>query len=122
MDEQTNGTVIQNLTTLVLQIVFLPTELQLKSEHKPIQHLNDWKRKIVGLLTDSDPSREDPQIFWRRDAILSIAEEKDVRHSALFWVNWGVITDRIRSVGEGNVFTRVCPQGGGSVYRGDVGI
>ena len=53
-------------------------ELQLKSEHKPIQHLNDWKRKIVGLLTDSDPSREDPQIFWRRDAILSIVEEKDV--------------------------------------------
>ena len=58
---------------------FSLTELQLKSEHKPIQHLNDWKRKIVGLLTDSDPSREDPQIFWRRDAILSIAEEKDVR-------------------------------------------
>ena len=61
----------------------------MKSEHKPIQHLNDWKRKIVGLLTDSDPSREDPQIFWRRDAILSIAEEKDVRHSGYFLVGEG---------------------------------
>lgn len=69
-----------DVSFLVFEVFLLRSfaELQLKSEHKPIQHLNDWKRKIVGLLTESDPSREDPQIFWRRDAILSIAEEKDV--------------------------------------------
>ena len=53
-------------------------ELQLKPEHKPIQHLNDWKRRIVLMLTDQDPNKEEPQLFWRRDAILSIEEEKKV--------------------------------------------
>lgn len=55
-------------------------QLQLKPEHKPIQHLNDWKRRIVTMLTDQDPNREDPQLFWRRDAILSIDDEKKVKH------------------------------------------
>ena len=60
------------------------SELQLKPDHKPIQHLNDWKRKIVGMLTDMDPSREDPQLFWRRDAILSITDERKVRNKIQF--------------------------------------
>ncbi|ELT97767.1 hypothetical protein CAPTEDRAFT_226695 [Capitella teleta] len=55
-------------------------QLQLKPEHKPIQHLNDWKRKIVQLLTSWDPSREDAQLFWRRHASLSMTKEKMVRH------------------------------------------
>ena len=69
------------MTILDIICVVIITELQLKSEHKPIQHLNDWKRKIVGLLTDQDPAREDPQVFWRRDAILSINEEREVRNT-----------------------------------------
>ncbi|KAK2194018.1 hypothetical protein NP493_3g04010 [Ridgeia piscesae] len=55
-------------------------QLQLKSDHKPIEHLNDWKRKIVVMYTDKDPSHEDPNLVWRRDAIISIAEDKEVRH------------------------------------------
>jgi len=58
--------------------VLLLTELQLKSDHKPIEHLNDWKRKIVVMYTDKDPSHEDPNLVWRRDAIISIAEDKEV--------------------------------------------
>ena len=56
----------------------LSAELQLKSDHKPIEHLNDWKRKIVVMYTDKDPSHEDPNLVWRRDAIISIAEDKEV--------------------------------------------
>jgi len=61
-------------------------QLQLKSDHKPIQHLNDWRRLIVGLLTDQDPSREDPQLFWRRDAILSIEDEKKIRNQMTIYL------------------------------------
>jgi len=54
------------------------TELQLKPEHKPIQHLKNWKSRIVVMFTDQDPEKEDPQLFWRRDAILTIDMEKKV--------------------------------------------
>ena len=56
----------------------LAAELQLKSEHKPIQHLKNWKSRIVMMFTDQDPTKEDPQLFWRRDAILLIDIEKRV--------------------------------------------
>ena len=64
--------------SIILTNIFYFLELQLKPDHKPIQHLNDWKRRIVGQLTDADASREDPQLFWRRDAILTVEEEKKV--------------------------------------------
>lgn len=54
------------------------SELQLKPEHKPIQHLKNWKSRIVVMFTDQDPDKEDPQLFWRRDAILTIDMEKKV--------------------------------------------
>ncbi|XP_064646385.1 krev interaction trapped protein 1-like isoform X2 [Lineus longissimus] len=56
-------------------------QLQLKYDHKPIQHLNDWKRKIVGMLTDFDPQKEDPKLFWKRDARLTIVDERKIRHA-----------------------------------------
>jgi len=56
----------------------LIAELQLKPEHKPIQHLKNWKSRIVVMFTDQDPDKEDPQLFWRRDAILTIGMEKKV--------------------------------------------
>jgi len=58
--------------------VGLFTELQLKPEHKPVQHLKKWKSQIVVMFTDQDPAKEDPQLFWRRDAILTIDMEKKV--------------------------------------------
>jgi hypothetical protein len=33
------------------------------------------------MFTDQDPAKEDPQLFWRRDAILSIEMEKKVKNS-----------------------------------------
>jgi len=30
------------------------------------------------MFTDQDPDKEDPQLFWRRDAILTIGMEKKV--------------------------------------------
>jgi len=30
------------------------------------------------MFTDQDPEKEDPQLFWRRDAILTIDMEKKV--------------------------------------------
>ena len=53
-------------------------ELQLKQDHKPITHLNDWRRTIITKFTDQDPVKEVPQLFWRRDAILSITDERKV--------------------------------------------
>ena len=67
-----------NVTLYCTVLLNLPSELQLKSDHKPIEHLNDWKRKIVVMYTDKDPSHEDPNLVWRRDAIISIAEDKEV--------------------------------------------
>jgi hypothetical protein len=61
-----------------IRMLFFFTELQLKPEHKPIQHLNDWKRKIVQLLTTKDPSQEDAQLYWRRHASLNLEREKQV--------------------------------------------
>jgi len=58
--------------------LYLFTELQLKPEHKLTQHLKNWKSRIVVMFTDQDPEKEDPQLFWRRDAILTIDMEKKV--------------------------------------------
>ncbi|CAD5117322.1 DgyrCDS6108 [Dimorphilus gyrociliatus] len=51
-------------------------QLQLKKDHKPIQHLNDWKRRIVSILTDSKPVNEEPQLWWRKDVVKSIEYER----------------------------------------------
>ncbi|KAH3774356.1 krev interaction trapped protein 1-like [Dreissena polymorpha] len=55
-------------------------ELQLKPEHKPLEHMNSWKRKIVGNLTDGDPSTEEPHLKWRRNAKISLIVECEVTH------------------------------------------
>ncbi|KAL5005984.1 hypothetical protein ScPMuIL_017142 [Solemya velum] len=55
-------------------------ELQLKSEHKPMEQLHDWKRKIVKMLTDGQPSEETPELRWRRNAKLSLSKEREVHH------------------------------------------
>lgn len=53
-------------------------ELQLKPDHKPVQQLNDWQKKIIPRLTDFEPSMEKPELYLRRDALLPIEEEKKV--------------------------------------------
>ena len=42
------------------------------------------------MFTDQDPDKEDPQLFWRRDAILTIDMEKKVSAvvSTIFYVNF----------------------------------
>ncbi|KAJ8320852.1 hypothetical protein KUTeg_002439 [Tegillarca granosa] len=54
-------------------------ELQLKQEHKPMEHLVSWKR-IVGMLTEGDPNKEDPILKWRRNAKIGLDEERAVKH------------------------------------------
>ncbi|KAK2144793.1 hypothetical protein LSH36_730g00016 [Paralvinella palmiformis] len=58
----------------------LLSELQLKPDHKPKQHLYDWKRKIVAMLTTFDPLQEEPHLLWKRDAIITILDERKVKH------------------------------------------
>lgn len=55
-------------------------QLQLKIEHRPIQQLNDWKSKIVPQMTDLPPETEDPELYWRRDVLLSIKLEEMVNN------------------------------------------
>jgi len=55
-------------------------ELQLKPEHKPLEHMNSWKRRIVGNLTDGDPKTEEPHLKWRRNAKISLIVECEVTH------------------------------------------
>ncbi|WAR12458.1 KRIT1-like protein [Mya arenaria] len=55
-------------------------ELQLKPEHKPLEHMNNWKRRIVGNLTDGNPDTEEPHLKWRRNAKISLIVECEVTH------------------------------------------
>lgn len=55
-------------------------ELQLKPEHKPLEHMSDWQRKIVNHLTDGDPKHEEPHLKWRRNAKISLIVERGVEH------------------------------------------
>lgn len=58
------------------------TELQLKLEHKPMDHLHNWQRKIVSMLTGvTDTSKETPTLKWRRNAKVGVvSEEREVTH------------------------------------------
>lgn len=57
-------------------------ELQLKPEHKPLEQINSWKRRIVGNLTDGDPKKEkEPILKWRRNAKISLIVEREVTHT-----------------------------------------
>jgi hypothetical protein len=53
-------------------------QLQLKGDHKPMEHLADWKRCIIPQFTESDPSREEASLFFKRDARLVLRNEKKV--------------------------------------------
>ncbi|XP_014664222.1 PREDICTED: krev interaction trapped protein 1-like [Priapulus caudatus] len=54
-------------------------QLQLKMDHKPWYHLDLWQSSVVNQLTDlSDTSREQPKLYLRRDARLSVSEEREV--------------------------------------------
>ncbi|XP_060605081.1 krev interaction trapped protein 1-like [Ruditapes philippinarum] len=55
-------------------------ELQLKPEHKPLEHMSSWQYKIVGNLTDGDPTQEEPHLKWRRNAKISLIVERVVDH------------------------------------------
>ena len=55
-------------------------ELQLKPEHKPIEHMSDWTQRLVSMLTDGDPKQEKPCLKWRRNAKISLIVEREVMH------------------------------------------
>lgn len=61
-------------------ICSLSLELQLKPEHKPLEQISSWKRRIVGNLTDGDPKKEEPILKWRRNAKISLIVEREVNH------------------------------------------
>ncbi|VDN31400.1 unnamed protein product, partial [Gongylonema pulchrum] len=54
--------------------------LQLKSEHKILQHMNKWKSKIAKFGSDETDAHDNdaPRIFFRRDARLTLRDEKQV--------------------------------------------
>ncbi|CAH1789561.1 unnamed protein product [Owenia fusiformis] len=54
--------------------------LQLKMEHKPMEHIKDWREKVVRVFSDFNPAEEEPVLYWRRDATLSIVEERKVKN------------------------------------------
>lgn len=58
------------------------SELQLKLEHKPVEHMNNWRRRIVSMLTGTtDTSKENPTLKWRRNAKVGVvSEEREVTH------------------------------------------
>ncbi|ESN93637.1 hypothetical protein HELRODRAFT_180729 [Helobdella robusta] len=56
-------------------------ELQLKSHHKPIEHLNSWKTSIIGQFTDQSNDKEEPELYWRRDVLLSLKDENLVNNA-----------------------------------------
>lgn len=45
-----------------------------------MEHLADWKRCIIPQFTDVDPTKEEPSLFFKRDARLVLRNEKKVRH------------------------------------------
>ncbi|KAL3859728.1 hypothetical protein ACJMK2_009929 [Sinanodonta woodiana] len=58
-------------------------QLQLKPEHRPLEHMHMWNKRIVGMLVDVDPKKglkEDPHLEWRRNAKISLLEEREAIH------------------------------------------
>ncbi|XP_062584923.1 krev interaction trapped protein 1-like [Saccostrea cucullata] len=57
-------------------------ELQLKLEHKPVEHINNWRRRIVSMLTGTtDTTKENPTLKWRRNAKVGVvSEQREVVH------------------------------------------
>ncbi|XP_041374974.1 krev interaction trapped protein 1-like isoform X2 [Gigantopelta aegis] len=55
-------------------------ELQLKPEHKPTTHMNNWQARTIRMLTDANPVTETPMLKWRRNAKMSIQTEKQLLH------------------------------------------
>ncbi|XP_022326964.2 krev interaction trapped protein 1-like [Crassostrea virginica] len=95
---QGDHTTVQHLNLQLLRALNLPPkpyadyftiwicskslELQLKLEHKPMDHLHNWQRKIVSMLTGvTDTSKETPTLKWRRNAKVGVvSEEREVTH------------------------------------------
>lgn len=57
-------------------------ELQLKPDHKPVEQMENWKKKILLQLTEGDPSKEEPKLKWRRNAKTGIMDERIITHPA----------------------------------------
>ncbi len=51
-------------------------------DHKPLQHLADWKRCIVPQLASVDPLREEPSLMFMRDSRCVLKYEKKVSVAA----------------------------------------
>lgn len=51
----------------------------MRPEHKPVLHLKQWAI-IVEQLTNYNPADERPLLYLKRDALLSVEDEKTVSH------------------------------------------
>ncbi|KAJ8020141.1 Krev interaction trapped protein 1 [Holothuria leucospilota] len=52
--------------------------LQMRPEHKPVLHLKQWAI-IVEQLTNYNPADERPLLYLKRDALLSVEDEKTIK-------------------------------------------
>lgn len=50
----------------------------MRPEHKPVLHLKQWET-IISQLTNYNPSSERPLLYLRRDALLSVEDEKTIK-------------------------------------------
>lgn len=56
------------------------SELQLKAEHKPVKHIAAWQSNALKKFADIEkPTPEMPRLIFRRDAKLSLTEERKIR-------------------------------------------
>ncbi|XP_071505289.1 krev interaction trapped protein 1-like [Diadema antillarum] len=52
--------------------------LQMRPEHKPVLHLKQWD-SIIRQLTNYNPDTERPLLYLRRDALLTVEDERAIR-------------------------------------------
>ncbi|XP_030830285.1 krev interaction trapped protein 1 [Strongylocentrotus purpuratus] len=52
--------------------------LQMRPEHKPVLHLKQWD-SIIRQLTNYNPDTERPLLYLKRDALLTVEEERTIR-------------------------------------------
>ncbi|XP_071792217.1 krev interaction trapped protein 1-like [Asterias amurensis] len=52
--------------------------LQMRPEHKPVLHVKQWSM-IIRQLTNYNPETEQPLLYLRRDALLSVEDERAIK-------------------------------------------
>ena len=59
----------------------------MRPEHKPVLHVKQWSM-IIRQLTNYNPETEEPLLYLRRDALLTVEDEKTVNANVLLKVHF----------------------------------